>query len=94
VPQSDGAWQWIEANHRFNTQLWDEEDKARRKDVDDAAIAANKRAIDGFNQQRNDAIERLDEALPPTRVPTTLRNASSDSSGCSCSAATWRGAST
>jgi len=60
---TDGAWQWIEANHRYNTRLWDEEDKARRKDVDDAAIAANKRAIDGFNQQRNDAIERIDEAL-------------------------------
>lgn len=60
---TDGAWQWIEANHRYNTQLWDEEDQARRKDVDDAAIAANKRAIDGFNQQRNDAIERIDEAL-------------------------------
>jgi hypothetical protein len=59
----EGAWHAIEANHRFNTQLWVEEDKARRKDVDDAAIAANKRAIDGFNQQRNDAIERLDEAL-------------------------------
>ena len=60
---TDGPWQWIEANHRFNTKLWDEEDKARRKDVDDAAIATNKRAIDGLNQQRNDAIERIDEAL-------------------------------
>ena len=69
---TDGAWQSIEANHRFNTQLWDEEDKARRKDVDDAAIAANKRAIDGFNQQRNDAIERLDEALLARLARVTL----------------------
>jgi hypothetical protein len=60
---ADGAWHWIEANHRFNNLLWDEEDQARRRDVPDAAIAANKRAIDGFNQQRNDAIERIDEAL-------------------------------
>ncbi len=58
-----GAWQWIEANHRFNRLLWDTEDQARRRDVPDAAIAANKRAIDGFNQKRNDAVERIDEIL-------------------------------
>jgi hypothetical protein len=60
---ADGAWRWIEANHRCNILLWDEEDLARRRDVADSAIAANKRAIDGYNQRRNDAIERLDEAL-------------------------------
>lgn len=58
-----GAWQWIEANHRYNNLLWDEEDQARRKDVPDSAIAANKRAIDGYNQRRNDAVERIDECL-------------------------------
>jgi hypothetical protein len=58
-----GAWSWIEVNHRCNRLLWDQEDLARRRDVPDAAIAANKRAIDGYNQRRNDAIERLDEAL-------------------------------
>jgi hypothetical protein len=60
---ADGAWRWIEANHRCNNLLWDEEDLARRRDVPDAAIAANKRAIDGYNQKRNDAIERIDEVL-------------------------------
>jgi hypothetical protein len=60
---AEGVWHSIEANHRFNTLLWDEEDQARRRDVADSAIAANKRAIDGYNQKRNDAIERIDEAL-------------------------------
>ena len=58
-----GAWTWIEANHRYNRLLWDEEDLARRRDVAPDAIAANKRAIDGFNQGRNDAIEKIDEML-------------------------------
>ena len=60
---SAGLWQEIELNHRYNCLLWDEEDLARRTQVSDAAIAANKRAIDGYNQKRNDAIERIDETL-------------------------------
>lgn len=49
--------------HRFNFLLWHEEDIARSPDVGDARIAAVKRAIDGYNQQRNDGIERLDDLL-------------------------------
>jgi hypothetical protein len=56
-------WSWVEANHRFNALLWAEEDLARRRTVADAEIAANKRAIDGYNQARNDATERVDEVL-------------------------------
>ena len=46
-----------------NYLLWHEEDKARRTDVDDGAIATVKRAIDKLNQQRNDLIEQLDESI-------------------------------
>ncbi len=58
-----GLWHWVQANHRHNSQLWAEEDLARRTTVAAADIAANKRAIDGFNQARNDATERIDEIL-------------------------------
>jgi hypothetical protein len=60
---AESVWHWIETNHRQNSQLWDEEDLARRTTVSAAEIAANKRAIDRFNQARNDATERVDELL-------------------------------
>jgi Protein of unknown function (DUF4254) len=55
--------QWIAENHRNNCELWAQEDLARRLRASDAEITANKRAIDGFNQARNDATERVDELL-------------------------------
>ncbi len=63
APPPTELWHWIQANHRNNGLLWTEEDLARRTTVADAAIAANKRAIDGYNQARNDATERIDELL-------------------------------
>jgi hypothetical protein len=53
APQIELVWQWVQTNHRFNSLLWDEEDLARR----------TKRAIDRYNQARNDATERVDECL-------------------------------
>ncbi|VXC34641.1 DUF4254 domain-containing protein [Massilia sp. 9I] len=58
-----GIWRAISANHHFNCLLWQEEDRARRVDVPAAAIATSKRLIDRYNQQRNDAVEAIDEAL-------------------------------
>ena len=60
---SDPVVMWVQANHRCNSLLWAQEDLARRTRVADGDIAANKRAIDGHNQARNDATERVDELL-------------------------------
>lgn len=59
--KSNSVHEFIEANHYFNTKLWNEEDLARRKKVPDTEIASNKRAIDKFNQARNDCIEKIDD---------------------------------
>lgn len=53
----------VMSNHAINFRLWHEEDKARDAVADDSVIANVKRAIDLLNQQRNDSIERMDEAI-------------------------------
>jgi len=63
VRHEQGVWKFIESNHRCNTLLWEEEDQARRTNVEDDQIAGNKRAIDRYNQRRQDAIEKIDESL-------------------------------
>jgi len=59
----DGLLATVCQQHEFNFRLWHEEDIARSPNVPDQRIAAVKRAIDGYNQQRNDWIEKIDEAL-------------------------------
>jgi hypothetical protein len=65
IHNTDGTelWKWIIKNHCNNCLLWAQEDLARRIKVSDIDIAINKRAIDRYNQARNDAIERIDEQL-------------------------------
>jgi hypothetical protein len=60
---TNSIFEFIEGNHFFNTRLWNEEDLARRKTVSDSEIAQNKRAIDKFNQSRNDFIEKIDDYI-------------------------------
>ena len=60
---SSEVWRWAEANHRFNSLIWEEEEQARRPDAAAADIATSKRLIDRHHQLRNDAIERIDEEL-------------------------------
>jgi hypothetical protein len=62
----DGFLAVVCRQHQFNFLLWHEEDVARSPEVGDERIAAVKRAIDRYNQQRNDAIEQIDEALVRT----------------------------
>ena len=53
----------VTALHRANFELWHAEDDARRPEAEHAATAAAKRTIDRINQQRNDAVEQIDELL-------------------------------
>ncbi|MFZ1548600.1 MAG: DUF4254 domain-containing protein [Candidatus Nitrotoga sp.] len=65
IHNTDGTelWKWVVKNHCNNCLLWAQEDLARRIKVSDIDIAMNKRAIDRYNQARNDAIECIDEQL-------------------------------
>lgn len=53
------VWQ----QHRYNFELWHEEDKARCPNASYEEIAKVKQAIDRLNQSRNDYIEKLDDWL-------------------------------
>lgn len=57
----DGFEAIVCKQHSFNFLLWHEEDIARSPDVGDQRIAQVKRAIDGYNQNRNDWIEKVDD---------------------------------
>lgn len=61
----------VEKNHAFNYQLWHAEDKARREDKGYEFVYHAKRAIDGFNQQRNDCMESMDDWLTRALTPTS-----------------------
>jgi hypothetical protein len=69
MPAGDDLGALVLAQHYCNFILWALEDEARRTNVDDSVIADVKRSIDGWNQKRNDLIERIDEkvlaGLPP-----------------------------
>lgn len=77
-PERDLPWVVVEQNHRMNFSLWHEEDVARCNDLGAERVCQAKRAIDRFNQARNDAIERLDawllSQLPPARPDSPLHS--------------------
>ena len=53
----------LQQNHYFNFMLWHEEDIARRDDLGSERVHQAKRAIDHYNQQRNNFIEEMDKVL-------------------------------
>ena len=53
----------VAENHLRNFLLWHEEDVARRDDIGLDRIVQAKRAIDGYNQKRNNFIEEMDKVL-------------------------------
>lgn len=55
-----GIGQIISQQHAYNFLLWHEEDLARSPAASDTEIANVKRAIDRYNQLRNDGIEQID----------------------------------
>ena len=56
-------WRLVAQLQAHNFELWHEEDKARDPAARAQEIARIKRNIDGFNQERSDTIEALDELL-------------------------------
>jgi len=65
----EGFLRLVQENHFFNFQLWHEEDIARRDDLGFERIYQAKRAIDGYNQQRNNFAEAMDKALVAALEP-------------------------
>ncbi|HSP43106.1 MAG TPA: DUF4254 domain-containing protein [Luteolibacter sp.] len=65
----DGFLSLVQENHQRNFQLWHEEDIARRDDLGSERVHQAKRAIDRFNQERNNFIEEMDKALVAALQP-------------------------
>lgn len=59
----EGFSRLVQENHLRNFLLWHEEDIARRDDLGFERVCQAKRAIDGYNQQRNNFIEEMDKVL-------------------------------
>lgn len=60
TPLGSGIWHVISQQHAYNFLLWHEEDLARNPRATDTEIANVKRAIDRYNQLRNNWIEQID----------------------------------
>ena len=64
-----GFFRLLEENHLRNFSLWHEEDVARRDDLGFEAVCRAKRNIDRFNQERNNFVEEMDQAVVAALTP-------------------------
>lgn len=72
----EGLLRLVAENHLRNFLLWHEEDIARRDDLGSDKVRDAKRAIDRYNQQRNDFMEQMDDSFVELLAPRD--------SGCPC----------
>ena len=69
--EESGFYTAVIENHAFNFQLWNQEDEARRDDLGYEHVYRAKRAIDGFNQERNNRMEQMDDWITHHFNPST-----------------------
>lgn len=65
----EGFQRLVQENHLRNFLLWHEEDVARRDDLGFERVWQAKRAIDRYNQERNNFIEEMDKAIVAALQP-------------------------
>ena len=71
APRMRASTAWSSENHLRNFLLWHEEDIARRDDLGCERVYQAKRAIDRYNQERNNFIEEMDQALVVALRPSS-----------------------
>jgi Protein of unknown function (DUF4254) len=72
VAPGEGFIRLVEENHLRNFLLWHEEDVARRDDLGFESVYRAKRAIDRYNQERNNYAEEMDKAYVAELQPLEI----------------------